>query len=126
VARRIAFVFRTVSASLTQIDPRIEEASTLCGAGAAHTLRRVTVPLVAPGILAGAIIVLVTLISEMSVTILLYSARWKTVAIAIYERLVDDDMPAAAAVGTITIVFTLVLVYLAGKAAGRTMADMFR
>ena len=126
VTRRIAFVFRTVSASLAQIDPRIEEASLICGAGIIGTIRRVTIPLVAPGILSGAIIVLVTLITEMSVTILLYSARWKTISIAIYERLLNDDLPAAAAIGTVTIVFTMILVYGAGKLAGRTMAEMFR
>ena len=45
-----------------------------------------------PGILSGGIIVFSTLITEMNVTILLYSARWKTIAVAIYERLVGDEL----------------------------------
>ncbi len=124
--RRIAYVFRSVSAAISQVDPRIEEASTVCGASWGMTMRRVIVPLVAPGILAGAIIVFATLISEMNVTILLYSARWKTIAVAIYERLLDDDLPIASAIGSVTIALTLLLVFAASKLIGRTMADMFK
>lgn len=124
--RRIAYVFRSVSASISQVDPKIEEASTVCGASWGRTMGKVTVPLVAPGILAGAIIVFATLISEMSVTILLYSASWKTIAIAIFERLTGDQMPEAAAIGAVTIGLTLVLVFAASRLIGRSMADMFR
>ena len=124
--RRIAYVFRSVSASISQVDPKMEEASTVCGATWGRTMRKVTVPLVAPGILAGAVIVFATLISEMSVTILLYSASWKTIAVAIYERLASNEMPSAAAIGSVTIVLTLVLVFSASRLIGRSMADMFR
>ena len=124
--RRIAYVFRSVSASIAQVDPKIEEASTVCGATWGRTMGKVTVPLIAPGILAGAIIVFATLISEMSVTILLYSASWKTIAIAIFERLTGDQMPEAAAIGAVTIGLTLVLVFAASRLIGRSMADMFR
>ncbi len=124
--RRIAYVFRSVSASISQVDPKMEEASTVCGATWGRTMRKVTVPLVAPGILAGAVIVFATLISEMSVTILLYSASWKTIAVAIYERLASNEMPSAAAIGSVTIVLTLVLVFAASRLIGRSMADMFR
>lgn len=124
--RRVAYVFRSVSASIAQVDPRIEEASAVCGATWGQTMRRVTIPLVAPGILAGAIIVFATLISEMNVTILLYSARWKTIAIAIYERLIGDEMPVASAIGAVTVMLTLILVFAASRLIGRSMADMFR
>lgn len=124
--RRITYVFRSVSASLTQLDPKIEEASMVCGATWGTTMRRVTVPLVAPGVLAGGIIVFATLLSEMNVTILLYSAGWKTIAIAIYERLVGDELPVAAAIGSVTIVLTLALVFVSSRLIGRSMADMFK
>ena len=124
--RRIAYVFRASSSSIAQIDPKIEEASTVCGATWGTTLRRVTVPLMAPGIAAGAIIVFATLVTEMSVTVLLYSARWKTLAIAIFERLLGDEMPLAAALGSVAIALTLALVYGASRLVGRSMADMFK
>jgi len=124
--RRVAYVFRTVSASLSQVDTRIEEASTVCGATWGYTMRKVTVPLVAPGVLAGAIIAFADLVSEMSVTVFLYSAQWKTISIAIFERLVADETAAAAAIGSVTIVLVLSLVFGASKLVGKNMADMFR
>ena len=124
--RRIAYIFRSVSASIAQIDNKMEEASTICGASWGWTVRKVTVPLIAPGILAGSILVFSTLITEMSVTIILYSARWKTISISIFEQLTNDDVLEASTVGAIAIVMTLILVFSAAKLIGKSMSDMFR
>lgn len=124
--RRVAFVFRAASAAIAQIDTKLEEASAICGAEWSTTMRRVTLPLIAPALLAGGILVFATLIGEISVTVLLYSAKWKTITIAIYEYLLGNDIAKASALGTITIVLTLVLVAGASRLAGRNMADMFR
>ena len=88
-------------------------------------MRKITVPLIAPGILAGAIIVFTTLISEMSTTVMLYSARWKTVSIAIYERLESQEIAAAAAIGSVTILVTLILVLTATRVIGKSMSELF-
>lgn len=124
--RRIAYIYRSVVASVAQVDPKMEEASTVAGATWGYTMRKVTVPLIAPGILAGSIIVFTTLISEMSTTVMLYSAQWKTISIAIYERLESQEIQAASAIGSITILVTLVLVFSATKVIGKSMSDMFR
>jgi len=124
--RRVAFIFRSVATTITQIDPRLEDASTICGAGWSATMRRVMVPLAAPAILAGAILVFSTLIGEISATVLLYSARWKTISIAIYELVLGDLLAEASAIGTITTIMTLLLVMAASRLAGRNMADLFR
>jgi iron(III) transport system permease protein len=89
-------------------------------------MRKITIPLVAPGILAGAILVFSTLITEMSVTIMLYSARWKTISIAIFERLTGEEVYAACAIGSIAILLTLVLVFTSSKIIGKSMAEMFQ
>jgi iron(III) transport system permease protein len=124
--RRIAYIFRTVTAAIGQVDTKLEEASAICGATWGWTMRKITVPLVAPGIAAGAILVFATLISEMSVTILLYSARWKTMSIAIYEYVIADELLDASAMGAIAIVLTLLLVLVSSKLIGKSMAEMFR
>lgn len=124
--RRIAYIYRSVVAAVAQVDPAMEEASRICGARWGQTMRRVTLPLIAPGVLAGAIIVFTTLISEMSTTVMLYSARWKTLSIAIFERLEAQQFQAAAAIGTVTIVFTLALVLAATQVIGKSMAELFR
>jgi iron(III) transport system permease protein len=124
--RRVAFVYRTVATAIGQIDPRLEDASKICGAGWTQTMRRVMVPLAAPAVLSGAILVFSTLIGEISATVLLYSARWKTIAVAIYELVLGDLLAEASAIGTITTVMTLVLVLAASRLAGKNMADLFR
>jgi len=124
--RRIAYIFRTVSAALGQVDNKLEEASAICGATWGWTMRKITLPLVSPGIIAGGILVFATLISEMSVTILLYSARWKTMSIAIYEYVIADELLDASAMGSIAIAATLLLVFLSSKIIGKSMAEMFR
>jgi len=124
--RRVAFVFRSVSTAIAQIDPALEDASTICGAGWGTTMRRVLVPLAAPAILAGAVLVFSTLIGEISATVLLYSAKWKTVSIAIYELVLGDQLAQASAIGTITTVMTLLLVLIASRLAGKNMAELFR
>ena len=124
--RRIAYIFRTVSAALGQVDNKLEEASAICGATWGRTMRKITLPLVSPGIIAGGILVFATLISEMSVTIMLYSARWKTMSIAIYEYVIADELLDASAMGSIAIVATLLLVFLSSKIIGKSMAEMFR
>lgn len=124
--RRVAFVFRSASAAVAQIDPKIEEASSVCGASWLHTMRRVVVPLLAPGLLAAAILVFATLIGEISATVLLYSANWKPISIAIYERVLGNELARASALGTICNVATLVLIVAASRLAGRSMSEMFR
>ena len=124
--RRVAFVFRSVATAIAQIDPKLEDASKICGATWTATMRRVMVPLVAPAILAGSILVFSTLIGEISATVLLYSAKWKTISIAIYELVLGDQLAEASAIGTITTVLTLVLVLAASRLAGKNMADLFR
>jgi iron(III) transport system permease protein len=124
--RRIAYIFRSVVAAIGQVDSKIEEASAICGATWGRTMRKVTVPLIAPGILAGGILVFSTLITEMSVTIIIYSAQWKTISIAIFEQLVDDEIFTAAAIGSVAIAMTLILVFAASKLIGKSMADLFR
>ncbi len=124
--RRLAYVFRTVSAAVGQVDTKLEEASSICGATWWWTMRKITFPLVSPGIISGAILVFATLISEMSVTILLYSAKWKTISVAIYEYIISDDLMNASAIGSITILATLLLVFLSSRIIGKTMAEMFR
>jgi iron(III) transport system permease protein len=124
--RRLAYTFRSISAAISQLDNKMEEASKILGATWGTTMRKVTVPLVAPGILAGAILVFSTLITEMSITIMLYSARWKTISIAIFERLTGEEVHAACAIGSIAILLTLILVFTSSRIIGKSMAEMFQ
>lgn len=124
--RRIAYMFRAVGAAIEQVDDNLEAASSICGATWGQTMKRITIPLVAPGMLAGGILVFTTLITEISITVMLFSARWKTISITIFEFLTSDEIQEASAVGTIAILLTLILVFGASKLIGKSMAELFR
>lgn len=126
IVRRLTYSYRAAVAAVSRVDPALEEASAICGATPGGTLRRVTLPLIAPGLLAAGIIVFATLITEMSSTVILYSAHWKTISIAIYERLEAHEVHAAAAISTIAMLLAFFLVFAASKIVGRSMADLFR
>lgn len=123
--RRMPYSFRATSASLAQIDIALEEASITTGANWWTTFRRVILPLMAPGIIASGIITFATLIGELTTTIILYSAQWKTITVAIYEYLISDMLGPACALGTILILSVLGTVILANKILGKGISSLF-
>jgi iron(III) transport system permease protein len=124
--RRMPYVFRSAVGSLEGMDPVMEQASTIMGATWFTTFRRVTFPLISPGILAAGVITFTTLIGELSTTMILYSAQWKTVTVAIYEYLLEDMMGPACALGTIVTVVVLNGITAANKLLGDKVGNMFR
>lgn len=124
--RRMPYIFRSTTASLSQIDVAVEEASTITGASWMTTFRKITLPLMAPGILAGAVISFSTLMGELSTTVILYSAHWKTITVAIVEYLFSATIGPAYALGTILIVLVLSAIALANRILGRKMSQMFK
>ena len=80
----LAFVFRYVPvgiqngiAVLKQVDPSIEEASSILGGDAQYTFRKVTLPLISPALLAGLIFSFTRHMTSVSAIIFLVSARWR-------------------------------------------------
>lgn len=126
VVHRLAYIFRAVCAAIGQVDSRIDEASTVCGARWLYSMWRVTLPLIAPGIVAGGVLVFSTLVMDLSITLLLYPPEWKTLAIVMFEQLSNNKIGYASASGTLAILVTTALVFLASRLAGRSMAEMFR
>ena len=70
---------RNVIASLTQIDPSIEEASTSLGASSAYTFWKITVPLVLPAVMAGMKYLFIHSMTAISATIFLVSVHWSLI-----------------------------------------------
>ena len=124
--RRMPYVFRSAVGSLQGMDPVLEQASTIMGAKWSTTFRRIPLPLIAPGIVASGLITFTTLIGELSTTMILYSAQWKTATVAIYEYLLEDLMGPACAIGTIITLVVLVGITIANKLLGEKVSGMFR
>ncbi len=109
--RRTPYVYRSVSAQLTQLNPSLEEASTISGATWFYTFRRVSVPLILPAIVSGSIMTLTTLLQELSTTILLYSGRTRTVPIQIYGAVQDGKLGEASALSVVLLVVVFAIIY---------------
>lgn len=126
VIRRTPYVFRSASASLSQLDPSLEEASMISGASWWYTFRRVSLPLVLPGIVSGTILTFVTLLTELSTAILLYSARTRTLPIAIYDAVSDGKFGDASALAVLLMGVVFVIVYLMNVVSGRSFSSSFK
>lgn len=83
-ARRLPYTIRSSVASLQQIAPSIEEAAESLGSSRLNTFAKITTPMMLSGIISGAILSWVTLISELSTSILLYNVKTRTMTVAIY------------------------------------------
>lgn len=126
VVRRTPYVFRSVSAGLTQLDPALEEASILSGATWLHTFRKITFPLVFPTVVAGTMLTFVTLLTELSTSILLYGAKTRTLSIAIYDAVNDGCFGLASALSVVLFVVVLMVMYAATRYSGKSMSSSFR
>jgi len=111
--RNIPLVTRAAMASFRQFDPVLEEASASLGASWARTMRRVALPLVLPGLAAGAMLAFVTALGEFVASILLYTHRTRPISMAILSQLRGFDFGVAAAYGVLLIVL-MAAVFLLG------------
>ena len=112
IVRRTPYVFRSVVATLTQLDEALEESSTISGASWFYTFRRVTLPLILPGIISGTILTFATLLQELATTILLYSARTVTLPIQIYNTVAEGNFGIASSLSVLLMLTVFIMVYL--------------
>lgn len=106
--KALPFVVLSVSASLINIDPRLEQASRSLGADAKQTLFLVLLPQVRPGMIAGAIFAFITSWDEIIVAIFITSRHVYTLPKRIWDGIFDNVDPAIAAIGSIMILLTAV------------------
>lgn len=114
--KALPFVILAVSASLVNLDPRLEQASRSLGANARETLFLVLLPQIKPGMIAGAIFAFITSWDEIIVAIFLTSRSVYTLPKRIWDGIFDNVDPAIASIGTIMIVLTCIALYFRDKA----------
>jgi iron(III) transport system permease protein len=119
VIRRLPYTIRSSAAIVHQISPSIEEASISLGASNLKTFFKITLPMMLPGVISGAILSWVTIISELSTSIILYTARTKTMTIAIYTEVIRGNYGTAAALATILSVVTVISLLIFFKLTGK-------
>jgi putative spermidine/putrescine transport system permease protein len=107
----VPFVVTSVSASLAGIDPRLEQAALGLGATPGSTFWQVTLPLIRPGVLVGALFAFITSFDELVVALFLSGSGAVTLPRRMWDDLRFQIEPTIAAVSTLTIVLTAALLF---------------
>ena len=105
----LPFVVLTVSASLSNLDPRLEQAARGLGASIRQTLRYVIVPNIVPGVLSGAIFAFIHSWDELIVVIFIGGRALFTLPRRMWDGINDNLDPVIAVVATAMILFTLLV-----------------
>lgn len=111
----VSYVAIVVRARLSGLDPSLEEAARDLGAGPFETFRRVTLPLLLPGIVASALLVFTLSIDDYVVTSFVAGVGSTTLPLHIYSMLKVGVTPEVNAVSTLLLAVTVVLIVLAHR-----------
>jgi iron(III) transport system permease protein len=112
VIRRMPYAIRSANATLMQIPISIEEASISLGASKAKTFLQITVPMMANGILSGAILSWVSIVTELSSSIILYNNKTITLTMSAYVAISRGNYGLACAFSAILTAFTSIALLL--------------
>lgn len=118
VIRRLPYTIRSSVAILQQIPMSIEEAALSLGSNKAKTFFKITMPMMSSGIISGAILSWVTMISELSTAIILYSVKTMTLTVATYTAVIRGQYGVAAALSTILTILTIISLLVFNKVSG--------
>ncbi len=113
VTRFMPYGLRYNTTSMLQIHRELEESAAMSGASWGTTFRRIILPLLKPGLLAGWIYVMIVSIRELSTSILLYSPDTQVISIVIWELWENGQYVELSALGVLFILSLLVLVMVA-------------
>ncbi|MCR5066467.1 MAG: iron ABC transporter permease [Erysipelotrichaceae bacterium] len=112
IIRRSPYTIRSSVAILQQIPQTIEEASISLGSSKAKTFFKVTLPMMLNGVISGAILSWVSIITELSTAIYLFTYRTRTMTISVYELVTKGSYGYASAMAAILTLFTTISLIL--------------
>lgn len=114
VIRRMPYTIRSATATLIQIPHSIEEAAISLGSSKVKTFGKITVPMMANGILSGAILSWVAIVTELSSAIILYNNKTITLTMSAYVAISRGNYGIAAAFSAVLTVLTTIslIIYL--------------
>lgn len=116
--RRMPYTIRSSTAIIGQISPSVEEAAISLGSTETKSFIKITVPMMMAGVLSGAIMSWITLISELSSSIILYTSKTQTLTVAIYTEVIRSNFGNAAAYSTILTITSILSLMLFFKVSG--------
>ena len=108
--------------SYLQLDPSLEEASEVSGAGKVRTFFKISLPLLLKGVLVGVVMFFIMAFQEISTAIFLYRGGWETLPIGIYLNWHRGmEFGNAAAMAFLMIVITFILLLIISRIGGSVL-----
>jgi spermidine/putrescine transport system permease protein len=124
VAFSISFVAVVVLARLQGMDRSLEEAALSLGADELTAFRRVTLPLLWPGVLAGALLAFTMSFDDFVITFFVAGVGSTTLPLLVYSMVRRNIEPTINAISTVVLVVTTLLVWVADRVSGRGRAGV--
>lgn len=114
----VPYIVRAALSSLGGVDRSLDEAARVLGATGFQAFRLVTLPLIRPGLVAGALFALVTSLDNVPVTIFLLAPGQQTLPVLIFSSVEHGVDPGVAAISTIMIILTGLILLIAERRTG--------
>ena len=119
ITRFFPYGQRNVSSILLAISEELDQSSRMAGATWVTTLRRITIPLLKPGIFAGWILLFIIFLRELSISIILYTTGTETLSVGVYYLSNFENEPLTSALSVAQTVVLLICILIFRKAAGK-------
>jgi putative spermidine/putrescine transport system permease protein len=114
----LPYALRAIMVSAAGLDPALERAAASLGASRARTFGTVTLPLMRPGMVAGAVFAAVTSLGEIAITALISGANTVTVPVRIFSAVQFQLDPSVAAVSTLLMAASVIVLLVLDRFAG--------
>jgi iron(III) transport system permease protein len=122
LTKEIPVGYQQVAAALKSVHPELEEAGRIFGASRLGVLADITGPLIRNGVIATWILIFIGSIRELSATILLFTARTKTVSVTMFDLRESNDWGPIAVLAITMLVITFLLIVLVNRFTDRRVA----
>ncbi len=119
ITRFFPYGQRNVAAVMLAISEELDQSSRMSGASWLTTLRRITIPLLKPGIFAGWLLLFIIFLRELSISIILYTSGTETLSVGVYYLTNYENEPLTAALSIAQTVVLLICVVIFRRIAGR-------
>jgi iron(III) transport system permease protein len=119
ITRFFPYGQRNVASVMLAISEELDQSSRMAGASWFTTLRRITIPLLKPGIFAGWLLLFIIFLRELSISIILYTSGTETLSVGVYYLTNFENEPLTSALSVAQTVALLICVYIFRRVAGR-------
>jgi iron(III) transport system permease protein len=119
ITRFFPYGQRNISAVMLAVSEELDQSSRMAGASWFTTLRRITIPLLKPGLFAGWVLLFIIFLRELSISIMLYTSGTETLSVGVYYLANYENETLTSALSMAQTVVLLVCIFVFRRLAGR-------